>query len=186
MRFLRLALFALGCWGVMVAAVVVWHGGLTDQPNTYQPAEVEATVDDVYAALSSQMGGATPDYETQVKPILEMHLTYSELQEYVQTDHSPMPTRVPAPTATATAAARTSIPTAPPTAATSYFYANWNCGTSTQCASVMGTATGSAGPFCSKPPCDKWRQTYFAGATCETAARYHIYRGPTPPSPCQA
>lgn len=186
--FVRLALVIIGCFGTLVVVnYAVSHGPAFE--HTDQPAEAYATVDDVYAALAGQMDGATPDFETQVKPVLDMHLTYGELQQYVQLVQPPepspavssVPTTPPTAKPTATAAVRTSIPAT----ATSYFYANWNCGTSAQCATVMGTSVGSAGPFCTKPPCDIWRQRNFAGATCDTAARYRIYRGPTPPSPCQ-
>lgn len=58
--------------------------------------------------------------------------------------------------------------------ASAYYYANWNCNNSAQCITVMGNNTGSAGPFCTKAPCDSWRQTYFFGATCTTSNAYVI------------
>lgn len=68
--------------------------------------------------------------------------------------------------------------------AAGYLFASWNCGSSTQCANVMGHATGSAGPFCTRPACDKWRQTYFVGATCDAAPRYTVWA--QAPKPCQS
>ena len=44
--------------------------------------------------------------------------------------------------------------------------AAWDCGSSSQCASVMGGRAGTAGPFASLAACNQWRQTYFAGAFC--------------------
>src|SRR5579859_7475479 len=49
-----------------------------------EPVSPPATVDDVYAALSVAMGGATPDFDTQVKPVLDRNLTYAALQDLVK------------------------------------------------------------------------------------------------------
>jgi hypothetical protein len=49
-----------------------------------EPASPPATVDDVYAALSVALGGATPDFETQVRPVLDRKLTYAGLQDLVK------------------------------------------------------------------------------------------------------
>lgn len=85
----------LGCFPVIALAAVVWWSGQPPATNTQVDAAY-ATVDDVYAALSRQMGGATPDFETQVKPTLALHLTYSELQTFVdEGHHAPTPTPEP-------------------------------------------------------------------------------------------
>ncbi len=61
----------------------------------------------------------------------------------------------------------------------SYFYANYDCKNQQQCITVAGHNVGSTGPFCTKAPCDKWRNTYFFGATCDVApAKNNIYNGP--------
>lgn len=49
------------------------------------------------------------------------------------------------------------------------YYANWSCGSSGQCAVVMGGSAGSAGPFCSATSCNNWGQTYIPGGySCST------------------
>jgi len=48
-----------------------------------------------------------------------------------------------------------------------YWYAHWNCGSSSQCASVMGKSVGDAGPFDTLNACNTWRQTYIIGASCD-------------------
>ena len=47
---------------------------------------------------------------------------------------------------------------------TTSYYANWTCGTSTQCTSVMGAASGSQGPFSALSDCQSWCNTYIPGA----------------------
>ena len=65
------------------------------------------------------------------------------------------------------------------TSSTTYYYANYNCGSSQQCASVMGHAFGATGPFCAKASCDAWGQQHIAFAyTCGPDALYPIYSGP--------
>ena len=66
--------------GVLVLIAVgrfIPDSGLADRT----PVSPPATIDDVYVALTSQMNGATPDFETQVKPVLALNLTYQALQE---------------------------------------------------------------------------------------------------------
>jgi hypothetical protein len=73
----------VGCFGVTLVVTRLETrplGPHFTQESAPVYAPVYATVDDVYAALTNQMGGATPDFETQVKPILDLHLTYAELQ----------------------------------------------------------------------------------------------------------
>lgn len=48
--------------------------------------------------------------------------------------------------------------------ATTSYYANWTCGQSTQCASVMGGPSGSQGPFSALSACQSWCNTYIPGA----------------------
>jgi len=53
------------------------------------------------------------------------------------------------------------------------YYANWSCGSSSQCASVMGGAAGSSGPFCSLSSCQAWGNYYIPGGyTCSTTPTY--------------
>ena len=60
-----------------------------------------------------------------------------------------------------------------------YYYANYNCGSSSQCATVMGHAFGATGPFCTKTTCDAWGQQYIpSGYSCGPAAIYPVYNGP--------
>ncbi len=74
--------------GMLVTLLVLW--AVQRQSVTY------ATIDDVYAALSRQIGGGMPDYETQVKPTMDLHLTYDELQRFVdQGKHATVPTKGP-------------------------------------------------------------------------------------------
>ncbi|MBY0476631.1 MAG: hypothetical protein K2Q24_03230 [Chitinophagaceae bacterium] len=62
------------------------------------------------------------------------------------------------------------------------YYANWSCGSSTQCASVMGASRGTNGPFCSISDCNAWKQKYIPGnCNCEETAAYSPVRGGTPP-----
>jgi hypothetical protein len=102
----------LGCFPAIALAAVVWWSGLPAVPNTQVTVgSAYATVDDVYAALSREMGGATPDFETQVKPTLALHLTYEELQAFVDEGRH-APTASPEPITT-------NVPPAPqPTTAT--------------------------------------------------------------------
>ena len=65
---------------------------------------------------------------------------------------------------------------------TGYTYANWNCNNQSQCISVVGHNTGSAGPFCSPTACNAWRISNFNGATCTAQPSYTIYSAPAPGS----
>jgi hypothetical protein len=81
-------------------------------------ASQPATVDDVYALLTEQLGGATPDFETQVKPIMALHLTYRDLKQFV-IEHVAGPTVEPTPLTEPTrpvtpVVVPTARPTAPP------------------------------------------------------------------------
>ncbi len=63
------------------------------------------------------------------------------------------------------------------------YYANWSCGSSSQCASVMGASRGTNGPFCSMSDCNAWKQKYIPGnCNCEESAAYSPVRGGTPPA----
>ncbi len=60
----------------------------------------------------------------------------------------------------------------PPSGGPSY-YANWSCGSSSQCAAAMGGSAGSKGPFCSVSSCQAWGGTYIpAGYSCSTQPTY--------------
>ena len=55
----------------------------------------------------------------------------------------------------------------------SFYYANWTCGSSGQCVSVMGAGAGTEGPFCSIADCQRWGNQYIpAGYSCSTTATY--------------
>ena len=66
-------------------------------------------------------------------------------------------------------------------AQSSQWYADWTCSGS-QCATVMGGSSGTAGPFSSSPECETWRQTYITSSRCRsggsaTSAPVHISTG---------
>ena len=53
------------------------------------------------------------------------------------------------------------------------YYANWTCGSSSQCASVMGASAGTRGPFCSVGDCQRWGNQFIpSGYSCSTSATY--------------
>jgi hypothetical protein len=55
----------------------------------------------------------------------------------------------------------------------SSYYANWSCGSSSQCASVMGAYVGTEGPFCSSSSCQAWGNAYIIGGyACSTTPTY--------------
>ncbi len=59
-------------------------------------------------------------------------------------------------------------PGSPPPGGAGY-YANWTCGSSGQCANVMGGAAGSRGPFCSLAGCQAWGNINIPfGYSCST------------------
>lgn len=69
---------------VSVAALIALAAiGQTLGPDSATDAGPPATVDDVYAALTTALG-ATPDFESQVKPVLQLHLSYKGLQDFVK------------------------------------------------------------------------------------------------------
>ena len=64
-----------------------------------------------------------------------------------------------------------------------YYYANWTCNGSAQCAGVMGYQQGSNGPFCSVADCEAWGNKFIPGGyTCATAASNTPVLGGTPPN----
>jgi hypothetical protein len=72
-------------------------------------------------------------------------------------------------------------PTSVTQPSSSLYYANWNCNNQSQCIATMGdnSNTGSAGPFCTQAACDKWRQSYFFGATCDVGpAKHTVFNAP--------
>jgi len=77
-KFLRVVLIA-PLVGVLalIAIGTAFPASKTPSPTPDGPP---ATVDDVYVALTTALGGATPDFETQVKPVLGYNFTYAELQ----------------------------------------------------------------------------------------------------------
>jgi len=83
-------------------------------------------------------------------------------------------TAVPTTTTTSTPATTTSTASTTSTTTTSgSSWANWSCGSSSQCASVMGGYTGSAGPMCSLNDCNAWGIKYIPyGYACAAAATY--------------
>lgn len=59
----------------------------------------------------------------------------------------------------------------PPPSSSTYLFANWTCGTSGQCASIMGGPQGSTGMFCTIADCNSWgAQTIPGGYSCSTTA----------------
>ena len=65
-----------------------------------------------------------------------------------------------------------------PAPATTNVYANWTCNNQSQCISVLGHNTGSAGPFCSVTACQNWGKAFILG-TCDARPLYPIYNAPT-------
>lgn len=66
-----------------------------------------------------------------------------------------------------------------------YFYANWSCGSSSQCATVMGAPSGTAGPFCDQSACDAWGKKFIpAGYTCSTSPAQTASSGTPPNGKC--
>jgi hypothetical protein len=60
-----------------------------------------------------------------------------------------------------------------PSAPGTFYYANWSCGGSSQCASLMGGYNGSTGPFCTLSSCQAWGNQYIsAGYSCSTTPTY--------------
>ena len=69
------------------------------------------------------------------------------------------------------------------TGGTGYYYANWTCNGSAQCASIMGAAQGSNGPFCTLTDCQAWGNKFIPGGyTCATSANTSPILGGTPPN----
>jgi len=64
------------------------------------------------------------------------------------------------------------------TSSGSYYWANWSCGSSSQCAYLMGGYAGSTGPMCTLSDCNAWGAKYIpAGYSCSTAATHQIGNG---------
>jgi hypothetical protein len=59
------------------------------------------------------------------------------------------------------------------------WYADWQC-SGTQCASVMGGSSGTAGPFSSSAECEAWRQRYISTSTCRNGGSSSFHRPITP------
>jgi hypothetical protein len=51
---------------------------------------------------------------------------------------------------------------------TTSYYADWTCSGQSQCATVMGGYSGTAGPFSSSAACEQWRQTNILTSSCST------------------
>ena len=63
--------------------------------------------------------------------------------------------------------------TCPGVGGSTSYYANWTCGSSGQCASVMGGSAGTRGPFCGLADCQRWGNQFIpAGYACSTSASY--------------
>lgn len=61
----------------------------------------------------------------------------------------------------------------PSPSTSTYNWANWSCGSSSQCAGLLGGYTGSAGPMCTVNDCNAWGQKYIRGGyQCSTSATY--------------
>jgi hypothetical protein len=67
----------------------------------------------------------------------------------------------------------------------SYYYANWTCNGSSQCAAVMGASGGTAGPFCDQAACSAWGKKYIPGGyTCSTTGKFAPSSGTAPNGRC--
>lgn len=54
-----------------------------------------------------------------------------------------------------------------------YYWDNWTCGSSSQCASLMGGYTGSTGPMCTLSDCTAWGNKFIPGGySCSTTPIY--------------
>ena len=74
-------------------------------------------------------------------------------------------------------AATIPTPTPTPTPGNTYVYANWTCGSSGQCATIMGGATGSTGLFCSVSDCNAWGNKFIPGGySCSATAGSGLQR----------
>ena len=128
--------------------------------------------------LSSQqisVGSCSLLYSTKAKSFIDScstTTTSTSTTTTTTTTKAPTTTTTSTPTTTTTTASTTTTTTAP-TGGT-YYWANWNCGTSSACASIAGGGayTGSTGLFCTVNDCTAWKNTYFAGALCSTTATY--------------
>lgn len=96
----------------LIAIGTAFPASETASPTPDSPL---ATVDDVYVALTAELHGATPDFETQVKPVLDLGLTYGELQATAKANGGLMGAVAAA--AAAAPIAPTQAPPAPPTRA---------------------------------------------------------------------
>lgn len=66
-----------------------------------------------------------------------------------------------------------------------FYYANWTCGNSSQCATVMGAPSGTAGPFCDETACNAWGKKFIPGGyTCSTTPSKAPSSGPAPNGKC--
>jgi hypothetical protein len=70
----------------------------------------------------------------------------------------------------------TNYPTCTPPTSGTYYWANWSCGSSSQCASLMGAYTGSTGPMCTINDCNSWASKYIQ-SSCTTTATYSKVTG---------
>ena len=55
----------------------------------------------------------------------------------------------------------------PHDAAAQQWYADWTCSGS-QCRTVMGGSSGTAGPFNSSSECEAWQQAYIRSSPCRS------------------
>ncbi len=54
---------------------------------------------------------------------------------------------------------------------TTFYFANWSCGSSSGCAAIMGANQGSTGLFCSVSDCDAWGNLFIpSGYSCSVTA----------------
>src|SRR3984885_11566965 len=54
-----------------------------------------------------------------------------------------------------------------------YYWDNWTCGSSSQCAELMGGYTGSTGPMCTLSDCTAWGNKFIPGGySCSTTPIY--------------
>ena len=68
---------------------------------------------------------------------------------------------------------------------TGYFYANWSCGGSAQCASLLGAYEGTDGAFCTLASCDAWGNRFIPGGyTCDESIKTEPLLGGIPSGTC--
>ena len=70
---------------------------------------------------------------------------------------------------------------------TGYFYANWSCRGSAQCAAILGAYEGTDGAFCTLAACDAWGNRFVpSGYTCDELIKTEPLLGGIPSGTCDS